>query len=67
MFTSALFGGMNVPTQTLVFEPDSEIDMAGRFVPDSGFGHKTMKDGNSLMSECPDIPLQLPASTKSCI
>ena len=51
-------GGMNIPHTNTGYESNSELDVAGRFVPivyliqDDG-------DGNSQMS---DTPLQLPAS-----
>ena len=54
---STISGGMNFPQSNTGYEPNSELDMFGMFVPIVDFTQND-EDGNSHMS---DIPLQLPA------
>ena len=55
---SALSGGKNIPQTNTGYEPNSELVMAGRFVPIVDWTQDD-KDANSLMF---DVPLQLPVS-----
>ena len=52
---------MNIPKANTGYEPNSEFDMVGRFVPAVDLTHGD-EDTNSHMSH---IPLQLPASAKA--
>ena len=54
---------MTIPQSHTGYEPNSEFDMAGRFVPIVELTHND-EDTNSLMS---DVPLQLPASAHSAM
>ena len=58
---SALSGGMNILHANTGYEPNSEIDVAGRCVPKVDLTRDD-EDGNSHIS---DIPLQLPTSVNA--
>ena len=57
----ALSGGMNIAESNTGYEPNSEFDMAGRFVPMVDLTRDD-EDSNSHIS---DIPLHLVASDNS--
>ena len=53
---SALLGGMNIPQSNAGYEPNSELNMAGWFVPTVN----CTNDDDGTCSHMSDIPLQLP-------
>ena len=58
---STMSSGMNIPQSNAGYEPNSELNMAGWFVPTVN----CTNDDDGTCSHMSDIPLQLPASANA--